>query len=194
VIDPVTLVRVSTVIASGFRDESEFADAILKLVSQIGKDLLDGGNLTNEQASGVKLALNDTPIAFAVLTSFPPPGEQRSNLVFMLAKLMDDMLSLGSTAMTAGSKDIALRVLKEAGRGGRGSTDTRRRKRREWQDQAITVAKEIVGKNKTLTQDDLATIIEKRWHSSWPRLRGRKSVINLISEAQKDGRLPRRPQ
>jgi hypothetical protein len=198
VIDPVTLVRLQTVLASGFRNETELADAILRFVSEIGQDLLDGGALSDEQAFGVKLTLNDTPLAFATLaaamTSLPLPGEQKANLVFMLARLIDDMMSLGAVAITAGNEDIALRVLKGAGRGGRGSTDTRRRKRREWQDQAITVAKEIVGKNKTLTQDDLATIIEKRWHSSWPRLRGRKSVINLISEAQKDGRLPRRPQ
>jgi hypothetical protein len=194
VIDPVTLVRVSTVIASGFGDESELADAILKLVSRIGKDLLDSGSLNKEETRGVRLTLNDTPIAFAALTSFPLPEEQKANLVFMLAKLMDDMLSLGATAMTAGNKDIASRVLKGGARRGHGSTKTRRRKQKEWQDCVLTVAKEITQKNNGLTQDDLATKIEERWQSSWPRLPTRKPVIAFLSKAQSDERLPRRPK
>jgi hypothetical protein len=71
VIDPVTLVRLSSVIASGFQNETELGDAILKFVSQIGKDLLDGGSLNEEETRGVRLTLNDTPITFAALTSFP---------------------------------------------------------------------------------------------------------------------------
>lgn len=193
-IDPITLTRLSTVAASGFQNEMELADAILKFVSQIGKDLLDGGKLSNEEASGVKLTLNDTPIAFAALTSFPLPAEQKANLVFRLTKLMDDMLSLGATAMTAGNKDIALRVLKGGALGGRGSTKTRRRQQKEWQDCALTVANEITQKNNRLTQDDLATKIAEHWHSDWARLPGHNSVIAFLSTAQSDGRLPRRPK
>jgi hypothetical protein len=194
VIDPVTLARLSTVAASGFRNETELADAILKFVSQIGKDLLDGGKLSNEEASGVKLTLNNAPIAFAALTSFSLAREQKANLVFMLARLMDDMLSLGATAMTAGNKDIALRVLKGGALGGHESTKTRRRKQKEWQACVLTVAKEITQKNNGLTQDDLATKIAERWQSSWPRLPTRKPVIAFLSKAQGDGRLPRRSQ
>jgi hypothetical protein len=194
VIDPVTLARLSTVMASGFQSETELADAILKFVGQIGKDLLDGGALSNEEASGVRRALNDTPITFAALTSFPLPEEQKANLVFMLAKLMEDMLSLGATAMTAGNKDIALRVLNGGVRGGQKSTETRRQTQKDWQARVLTVAKGIVGKNSRLTQDDLATKIQGHWHSSWPRLPGRKSIIDLLSKAQGDGRLPRHPK
>jgi hypothetical protein len=194
VIDPVTLVHLSSVIASGFQNETELADAILKFVSQIGKDLLDGGSLNEEETRGVRLTLNNTPITFAALTSFPLPEEQKANLVFMLAKLMDDMLSLGATAMTAGNKDIASRVLNGGVLGGHRSTETRRQTQKDWQARALTVAKEIVGKNSRLTQDDLATKIQGHWHSSWPRLPGRKSIIDLLSKAQGDGRLPRHPK
>jgi hypothetical protein len=194
VLDPVTPVRVSTVLASGFRDESELADAILKFVSQIGKDLLDSGSLNNEQTRGVRLTLNDTPITFAALTSFPLPEEQKANLVFMLAKLMDDMLSLGATAMTAGNEDIALRVLNGGVRGGRRSTEVRRQTQRDWQDLVLTLAKEITQKNNRLTQDDLATKITDRWQKGWPKLPTRKLVIAFLSTAQSKGWLPRRPK
>jgi hypothetical protein len=128
--------------ASGFQNETEFADAILKFVSQIGQDLLDGGALSSEQASGIRLTLNDTPIAFAVLTSiFSLPKEQKANLVFMLAKLMDDMLSLGAVAMTAGSEDLASRVLKGGARGGSRSAETRRKTQKD----STENAKEMAG-------------------------------------------------
>jgi hypothetical protein len=139
VIDPVTLVRLSSVIASGFQNETELGDAILKFVSQIGKDLLDGGSLNEEETRGVRLTLNDTPITFAALTSFPLPKEQKANLVFMLAKLMDDMLSLGATAMTAGNKDIAGvgsvgRGLEHSIRKASGRDDSRRSRQRRAND------------------------------------------------------------
>jgi hypothetical protein len=86
----------------------------------------------------------------------------------MLAKLMDDMLSLGATAMTAGNKDIALRVLNGGVLGGQKSTKTRREPQKKWQDQVIAVASEITGKNNRLTQDDLATKIQEHWHPGWP--------------------------
>jgi hypothetical protein len=194
VIDPVTLVRLNSVIASGFQNETELADAILKFISQIGKDLLDGGSLNEEETRGVRLTLNDTPITFAALTSFPLPEEQKANLVFMLAKLMDDMLSLGATAMTAGNKDIALRVLNGGVRGGNRSTVTRRQTQKEWQALALTLATGITQKNNRLTQDDLETKIRDRWQKGWPRLPGRKSIIDLLSKAQGDGRLPRHPK
>lgn len=194
-IDPVTRVRLSTVIASGFRNELELADAILRLVSKIGQDLLNSGYLSEQETKGVRLTLNDTPIAFAALTSFPLPEEQKANLVFMLAKLMDDMLSLGAKAMTAGNKDIALRVIKGGGRGGDNSTITRREQQKAWQDRVLMEATKIIQKNNRLTQDDLGTKIAERWQPGWPRLPTRKPVIAFLSIAESDGRLPpRRPK
>jgi hypothetical protein len=110
----------------------------------------------------------------------------------MLAKLMDDMLSLGATAMTAGNKDIASRVLKGGAYGGSRSAELRRETQKKWQDCVLTAAKEITQKNNGLTQDDLATKITEHWQSSWPRLPTRKPVIAFLSKAQSDGRLPRR--
>jgi hypothetical protein len=107
---------------------------------------------------------------------------------------MNDMLSLGAVAMTAGSEDIASRVLKGAAHGGFISTKTRRKKQKEWQDQVIAEAKEIAAKNPRLTQDDMAAKVQERWLPFWPRLPGRNLIIACLSAAQADGRLPKRPK
>ena len=199
---PVTQERINIVAASGFKSELELADAILKFVSKTGKDLLEGGSLSEDETKGVKSTLNDTPIAFAALvaalTSLPLIREQKANLVFMLAKLMDDMLSLGATAMTAGSKDIASRVITGSSHGGFKGSKTRQNKQKVWQDRFLEWARELYQKNKSLTQEDYETKIRERWQSRWPppepQLPTRKVVIALISEAWKDGRLPKRTQ
>jgi hypothetical protein len=192
--DPVTRIRLATVAASGFDDESKMAAALLEFVDHVGKELLENGKLSDEQTIGLKRALNDTPIAFRALTSLPLPPEQKSNLIFVLTKLMDDMLSLAATAMTAGDANIASKVMNGALRGGLASAETRRSKQRAWRDQALKVVTEIVQKNNRLTLDDLVTKLEESWRSEWARLPGRKLVIAFLSAARKDGTLPPRTQ
>jgi hypothetical protein len=145
--DRLAVIRRATVITSGFQNEIELADALLAFISRVGQELIDGGSLSEEQARGVRGTLNDTPIAFAALSCVPLPDEEKANLVFILVKLMDEMLSLGATAMVAGNEDIARSVINGGRLGGQLSTAIRREKQMAWQDQALKLAKDMVKKN-----------------------------------------------
>jgi hypothetical protein len=195
VIDPITRARVTTVVASGFQNEVELADEVLKFVSRVGKELLDSGSLNDEQTRGVRAALNDTPIAFAYfrasLTCFPLSDEQKANLVFMLGKVIDDMLSLGATAVAAGSETIASSVIKGGTDGGLKSAEVRQKKQKNWEDRVLAEAGELLKKNGRLTQDDITTKLQER---RLPGLPGRTRIITFLSQAQRDGRLPKRTQ
>jgi hypothetical protein len=188
VIDPITPIRVSTVVASGFQNEVEMADKILEHVSPVGKELLDSGSLNAHQTRGLRAALNDTPNAFAYLTRFSLPDEQKANLVFIFGRVIDDMLELGARAVAAGSETIASRVIQGAIDGGLKSATTRQIKQKEWQDRVLPAAEKLFKKNGRLTQNDLATKLE----SSLPGLPGRKQIIAFLSQAQNDGRLSKR--
>jgi hypothetical protein len=154
--------------------------------------LIDGGSLSEEQARGVRGALNDTPIAFAALSSVPLPAEEKANLVFILVKLIDDMLSLGATAMVAGNEDIARSVINGGRLGGQLSAEIRRGNQRAWQVQTLKLATDIVQKNGRLTLDDLAAKISERWEPTWPRLPGDKMIIAFLSQCRRNRTLPER--
>jgi hypothetical protein len=181
--------RLAVLAASGFANETELADAVLAFVNKIGGGLLEVGKLSESQISGVRGALNDTPIAFSALTGFPLPPEGRNLLLFMAAKLVDDMLSLGAIAMLAGNADIESRVLSGGSKGGNKSAEVRRKKQREWQDKVLELANAMRTKNGRLTQEDLVSGVRQKWKPDWPALPTDKSIKALFSKATKSGAL-----
>jgi hypothetical protein len=167
VIDPVTQARLAMIGSSGCQDTWEFADKVLTHVEHLGEELQRTGLLSNHEEGGLKQALNNMWMPFDELRRLPIPEEQKRNFVFMLAMLIDDMLTIGSVAVMAGKEEL---VSKWGGDGGHVGTATRRKQQKQWQDKVLAVAAELLEKNGRPTQDDLATKLRERWQSSWPRL------------------------
>jgi hypothetical protein len=190
---PLTATRLATVAASGFRDVYELADAVLAQVSQVCKHLLDSGSLNETQTRRVRATLRDTPIAFAALTGFPLPDEEsKANLVFVAAMLIDDVGGLSALATTVGYESVVSRVMEGATAGGLKSAKTRQERQKAWRGLVLALAGEILAKNLRLTQDDLVAKLRERWKPEWPRLPVHWRVVAFLSQAERDGLLPKR--
>jgi hypothetical protein len=190
--DPLTPIRMAALAASGFRDVSELVVAVLTHQREVGKELLEGGSLSEQQTRGVRATLNDTPAAFAALEGLPLPVEEKENLIFRTAVLIDDSMTMGAFAALSGDESLKSLVSQRARAAGLKSAETRRTQQKAWRDLVLTEAGRLLEKNRTLTQDELATLLHKRWPKGGPRLPGRREIIAFLSQAVNDGRLPKR--
>jgi hypothetical protein len=198
--DPVTPVRLAYLTGSGFKDENEAATALLAWVDGVGKDLLNVPSLSEQQRRGVTVALNDIPQAVGcftrIIAAFPQfTREQKSNLVFMLIKLVDEAIELSAIAMKAGDDSIAARVQAGSMKGGAARAAKMKEQQKEWNDRAIVEARDILNKNATLTLEQLEARLRERWSKNpdWPALPYTTRLVKeFLSECRKDGRLPLR--
>jgi hypothetical protein len=114
-------------------------------------------------------------------------------------ELLNDALRLGYFwAKVEAELDLlpnAEKALKQPGFGAVGgvkSGEARRRKSANtWEPHARELAKEIRGKDPSLSQDNLATEIAAQWKDMDHREPGSKTLKKLISKMEKDGHLPK---
>lgn len=115
-LNPGTAYRLAVVFNSGFDNESAMGKALIETFGEIGRETSAADGLSTAQVSGVKGALEMVPIAYAAISDLiavqeQMPAELRSNLHFMLIKLMDDLLSMGAVFGSKVGRDAEFSML-----------------------------------------------------------------------------------
>jgi hypothetical protein len=189
--DPITLNRLAYIASSGFENEGEASAALLDTIQRLGSELAESDALSVEQRNGIRGALKDIPETFGFFCRITEhySEEQKANIRFMLVKMMDDLLSLGSVAMLGKEMKVGFSALERSQKGGKNSGATRREKGDLWKATAAQMAKEIRGAHPGWSQDDVSSEIIALWKEEEPP--GHTSVKGLISRMERDDELPR---
>ena len=190
-ITSITLERLAVVRFSGFETEDEMAQAVLDFIEQLCSDLLADKALTTEQTHGVRRAMHHVPAtwrAFATLLE-PMPPELRANYVYILAKMMDDLLSLASIA--SGGADGKSFSRSFGADGGKAGAKTRQKKAdADWKIETRKLIRAIVQEDPNRSQDTIVS--EVIWRGIKGKLPGPKSIKSLVAEMDADGSIVRK--
>lgn len=199
--DPITLARLRHLVPGVSADD--YAAAVLDLNSSLGRDVLANADLPKGTELRARLAMQDTSLAFGaitrILTSIANTEEQRENLVFLLAKAIDDSLNLGAFYMAGRPKEdlpapiTAEEIARELARkGGKQSAKVRQEALAEgWHKHARALALEIRAETPRLAQRPLATEIGERWKEEGFKP-GFDSLVIFVRNGEADGTIPRR--
>ena len=199
--DPVTLARLRFLSHEVTADD--YARAILDFNTSLGEDVLASPDLPKGTELRTKLVMRDTRFAFdaitRILTTIARTEEQRENLVFLMAKTIDDSLNLGAFYMADRPKEdlpapiTAEEIAREmARRGGKRSVEKRQEALSDgWHKYAKELALQIRAEMPAIAQRALAAEIGERWKVEGFKP-GPDSLRNFISTCESNGSIPRR--
>jgi len=194
--DPVTLARLRFLPLASADD---YAAAVLDLNASLGKEVLAKADLPKGTELRTRLAIQDTSLAFnaltSILTSIADNEEQRENLVFLLAKAIDDSLNLGAFYMAGRPKEELPQPITAADiarKGGKRSVELRKAAIEEgWHKHARALALEIRAELPAIAQRPLSAEIGERWKDLVFKP-GFDSLLRFVRDNEASGTIPRR--
>ncbi len=197
--DPVTPARRKVLDLQGLTSSEEMIDAVLALVEILGKDVIARNDTTEAQRLRAAAAYTDTRVIcdglINVVRSLPLLTEdQKQNVLFLLAKALDDVLNLGGIYMTGKTKSELPVSVSEAGRNGGHQRGRQRRQAAEvgWHKHARDLASAIRSETPELAQKPLATEVGERWKEEDGFKPGFDSLLAFIRSEETAAAIPRR--
>ena len=193
--DPVTLARLRHLVPGVSADD--YAAAVLALNASLGEGVLAKADLPKGTELRTRLAVQDTSLAFGaitrILTSIANTEEQRENLVFLLAKAIDDSLNLGAFYMAGRPEEDLPPPITAADIARRGGEERARRDeqaKKPVKERFAAICAELMRADCNRLAAELIRAAKQEYGGSRPTLPGDKQLSTWLAAAVASGAVP----